>query len=506
MNNRIVQNNVRRQQFLRHLGIVWSSVVNRLPKWFFAPEANPPMEALKPGATEWEFENYKRDFDLRKTFHDETSKAIRRIFFLLIGSCLFCIVTLAGLADSQLLTPEVTVKLPILNYDIGFPAFLVIGSAIVITLTIYLHIYVGQHRVQPLASGSCHPMLPNFDDWTARLMVSVTFYWVVPITLAAFAWKAWPHPYGRTFLFITILVTTGLVFLQIRRCPRKSRVYGLPLLIAAGIVFIQQLLTVTTARQLYLANANLSNKNIQGINLSNALLTKANLSKASLSKTILSKADLSGANLSEANLTKTNLSGANLSGANLSGAILSEAILTGTNLSGANLAGATLTGTNLSRANLYKAILSKAKLVGGADLSGAYLFQADLSGANMTRVNMSGAYLYEANLSKTNLYAANLSKANLHSANLYGAYLHWANLSKAQLVGRTNLSKAYMSGANLSGADLSGARLFGTYLLGTNIMQIQLAKACSDEETSLPNGTFFISCTKNQKNTDTKGL
>lgn len=488
---------MRRQQFLRHLRMVWSRIVNRLPKWFFGPEANPPMEALKPGSTEWEFENYKRDFSLRKTFHDETSKTIRRIFFLLIGSCFFCIVTLAGLADSQLLTPEVTVKLPVLNYDIGFLAFLVIGSAIVIALTIYLHIYVGQHRVQPLASESCHPMLPNFDGWTARLVVLTTFYWVVPITLAAFAWKAWPHPYGRTFLFITILVTTGLVFLQIRRCPRRSREYGLPLLIAAWIVFNQLLLNVTTARQLDLTHYNLSNKNIQGINLSNALLTKANLSKANLSTTILSKANLSGADLSEANLTKTNLSGANLSGAILSEANLTGTNLSGANLSGANLAGATLTGTNLSRANLYKAILSKAQVVGGADLSGAYLFQADLSGANLRRVNMSGAYLYETNLSRTNLYAANLSKANLHSANLYGSNLHWANLSKAQLVGRADLSKAYMFGANLSGADLSGARLFGAYLLGSNIMQIQLAKACSDEETSLPSGTFIIPCTKN---------
>lgn len=174
----------------------------------FAPEPEPlPSfqtqekfieEQLARGGTRKEaLETYERRHEKhnqkiaqRRAFHDETSKTIRRVFYVLVGTCLFCMVTLGGSPDSQLLTPEALVTLPVLNYPITFGAFLVVGPAILIALTVYLHIFVAQHRRFEVALQDQQPMLPNFGGWTPRLAVLIIFYWMVPITLAVFAWKA----------------------------------------------------------------------------------------------------------------------------------------------------------------------------------------------------------------------------------------------------------------------------------------------------------------------------
>lgn len=312
MKNEESHNEAQRRHLLSRLWSLWSS-------WMFAPEAKPPPEPPKPDAPKFgeEFESYKRLSDQRKAFHDETSKTIRRVFYTLVGTCLFCVITLSGSPDAQLLTPEATVTLPVLNYKMGFQAFLVVGPVVLIALTIYLHIFVGHLRMTVVASGSRQPMLPNFSSWSARLVVLVIFYWMVPITLAVFTWKAWPRPYGPLLGYVTLGVTAGLVLLQIRRCPREWRWWGLPLLVAAFAIFYQLMFSVTDARQLNLFKADLSEKDLRFAKLSYAFLAEADLSGANLSRANLSEADLSEADLSEAKL-----SGADLSGADLSGAII----------------------------------------------------------------------------------------------------------------------------------------------------------------------------------------
>ena len=52
----------------------------------------------------------------------------------------------------------------------------------------------------------------------------------------------------------------------------------------------------------------------------------------------------------------------------------------------------------------------------GANLRGAYLYQANLRGANLSGANLRGAYLYQADLSGAYLRGANLSGANLSGA------------------------------------------------------------------------------------------
>ena len=227
-------NQASKRQLLVHLWSMWSNLVDKLPGWIFTSVGNrlpkPPREDA--GSYEILIKKYDQLVDQRKTLHDETSKTIRRVYYTLIGTCLFCVITLAGAPDIQLLTPQATVELPVLNFKIGFLPFLVVGPVILIALIIYLHIFVGQHRMWVVAPENRQPMLPNFSTWSARLVVLVIFYWMVPITLAVFAWKARPSFYGPFLVLTTLGVAGGLVLLQIRRCPREWRAWGLPLLIA----------------------------------------------------------------------------------------------------------------------------------------------------------------------------------------------------------------------------------------------------------------------------------
>ena len=168
-------------------------------------------------------------------------------------------------------------------------------------------------------------------------------------------------------------------------------------------------------------------------------------------------------------LGRANLEGANLRGADLRGAMIDESTQIGDKwrlvwrivnqgAAGANLREAYLFGADLGGADLRR-----------ADLDGADLRRADLRGANLGRADLGGAHLGRANLE-----GANLEGANLGGANLGGAHLVVANLVGAHL-GGAHLGRAYLRGANLEGAE--------------NTTPEQLAEACVDATTTLPDGS-----------------
>jgi len=80
--------------------------------------------------------------------------------------------------------------------------------------------------------------------------------------------------------------------------------------------------------------------------------------------------------------------------------------------------------------------------LGGANLSGAYLYEAILSRAYLLNINLSKVVLSRTNpneidLSRTNLSGANLERTILHEADLRGA-----NLEDALSLKGTHLRKA----------------------------------------------------------------
>lgn len=101
--------------------------------------------------------------------HEEYSKIIRRIFHSIIGTCLFCVITLSGTPDAQLISKDATVKLPIINYDLNFGIFLIIGPVIISGLIIYLHIFLAQHRLLRTSNVGSLPALFNIHSKSAKI-------------------------------------------------------------------------------------------------------------------------------------------------------------------------------------------------------------------------------------------------------------------------------------------------------------------------------------------------
>ena len=431
-----------------------------------APEPRPPLVPPVRGDDDDDYQLALTEFlrleGQQKAQHDEASKTIRRTFQGLVALCLFCAITLAGSSDINLLTPEATITLPGLNYKMGFTGFLVIGPLVLTAWVVYLHILWAEHRRSPVpVEGTAFPTLFNMPGATAKATTGFLFYWLVPITLAYFASTALPRFWeGLAATLAAAAVTAALLWLQIRRCPKKWRLLAYPALITL-VLGCASLLGLTAwfaiagesflFRPLQLFNADLQGKDLRRANLRGAYLAEARLNSANLEL-----ADLSGANLNGANLSGADLNGANLSEADVIGAVLSEAVLSGANLSKANLRVANLRGANLSRANLFRADLH------GADLRETKLGWANLNRANLFKAKLSEAVLREANLFEANLRGADLSWANLNGANLSGADLREADLRRIssidceRLKKARNWKKAYRDGELACGAVIPG--------------------------------------------------
>jgi hypothetical protein len=202
-----------------------------------------------------------------------------------------------------------------------------------------------------------------------RVFSGVTFYFVLPLAMMLFAWKAAVFPaWGSGLLCVAVGVIASHSILPLGKVSWRSKAL---LTVIAAIIAAAVMFSFGPIRRPFdLSRANLSNQWLARTNLSGANLSSANLSSAKLFDANLSNAHLQLANLFGADLSGTDLSGANLFGANLSGADLRLANLSGANLFFANLKGADLSGADLSDAGLVGADL------GGADLSRAALAKA----------------------------------------------------------------------------------------------------------------------------------
>jgi len=276
-----------------------------------------------------------------KKQHDEISRAINKLLLVLIGFCFFCGLAL-GQPDVSLLASNAKVTLPFANTDISFAAFLVIAPLVLTALSFYLHIFIGYwtslSRQQP-TSAQMHPVLPfifNLNYRTTGWLSNFLFYWLVPVMLAVFTWKALPRPEGPILTVLTSGFVVVFLLLQIRRRPDQTSKLSSSMLWLA-----------------LLGTAFLMARTSLGERLHRPLLSEG----AELEKQHLQSLDLRGANLTDADLTNANLRGAILFGGYLTGAYLTGGHLTNAYRIRANLTRANLTRANLTRANLRGAIL-----------------------------------------------------------------------------------------------------------------------------------------------------
>ncbi|MFZ3033351.1 MAG: pentapeptide repeat-containing protein [Parvibaculum sp.] len=165
------------------------------------------------------------------------------------------------------------------------------------------------------------------------------------------------------------------------------------------------------------------------------------------------------------------------------------------------LAGTNFTGSYLRLASLQHADLRKAKLV-GAELTGTLLSYANLEGADLRGANAAGVDLRGANLKGADLSYARLDAALVTNADFTGAKLVGANFRVIEFVDGLTFRDAdarhaifrfaYLQKVDFRGADLSGA----DFTRAWGLTNTQLALACGDEKTKLPEGLHIPMCPK----------
>ena len=423
----------------------------------------------------WWFPNYPDPEDRRDTkelaaSHDAVSKTLWRTLFALIVFVFFCGFVLLGTPDRDLVAESGRIHLPIplvSDYEMPFSGFLVVGPIVLLSIWIYLQIFIVRWReIRGLRTSLQTPYLFNLPQRSGQLLTALLFYWMTPTVLAVFLWKGLPHPFGDWLLRTFIAIAACSVWLQIRRCPENGG--GGTCLAGYYLEFFSW--SVDTA-QVYSFKVS-TNESDQGgplqprpygvvISLS-PTFARRSFVELILRGQAFRELTSDPPDLREANLTDCDLSSSNLENAQLLHATLDGINLRDTDLTRVGLSSPRLTGLPEDRAELEGADLRGATLR-SVDLMEAKLSWADLSGAHAVGVKLDGAHLRNAKLRRADLTQATLTGAELRAASLSGADLSWADLRRATLLGAdlvgANLSHAHLRGVDLLGVDLSEAKL-----------------------------------------------
>jgi len=434
----------------------------------------------------------------------EASKNARQIYFLYVGFLAYCVVTVFGTADRQMIFNDTT-RLPIVDLDVPLNGFFILAPLLAISIFIYFQLYLSRIRVlsddlsktyepnDTMPKKRLYPWMVNIAEEPDEgligklqiLVVKFSFWWMLPIVLMLFSlWTIKKHDTDLSYSLGLFLCFGTVVVLFFWRKHKHSRLIEKLLLVSVVLIFEISVLffiipwakegnswereeiagaknespsQVESLAQ-YVASwtrLDLSHQKLieeperdygeywlyfRGIHLEGAQLQSTVLKRAFLRDIRMKRANLVYANLQEANLQRANLEGAKLDAANLKGAKLSGAILREASLGSAHLEQATLSAANLEGAILVDAYLNGCALV-AANLQRADLSVAHLQQALLAAAELQGANLHGANLQGANLQLANLQGANLQLANLEGANLEGANLEEANLQ-EANLQKS----------------------------------------------------------------
>ncbi len=187
-------------------------------------------------------------------------------------------------------------------------------------------------------------------------------------------------------------------------------------------------------------------------------------------------ADMRFAKLRGADLSNSDLSGANLLRSDLTGANLSRALLkNGTNLESSEMAGAKLGGAQFGPDWGPNWTRKAPSIIAGANLSGAFLYNADMSSVLAQSANMTDAYMGDALLNSANMRNSKLDRAYMVGVTGLNVNLDGASLQGVKLSGCvTFLGNSTMSYTDLTGADLSCGQFSGSNFEGANLNRANL--------------------------------
>ena len=326
---------------------------------------------------------------------DDTSAQVNRVSLTLVGTALFCLLSLLT-PDSALLAGNEKLSVPLAG-PVSFFGFMLVGPAVLIILRVYLQIYVEHERrldrIARWMSAARVPTLAPDRNPILRTFSGFVLYLLLPLAMLSFSLKAAVFPYwGTGLLSVAVAVSAMHLMLLPRRLSWRLRaVLSLGAAILVGGVMMR---FAPLSRPFNLFHANLSDQWLFGIDLKAANLRGANFARTRVFRADFIGADFFGANLTDAEFISANLTRADIMDANLTNANLAYANLTGARIVGSNLTDASLSHANLTGATLW------------ANLAGAKLDHANLAGADLRHANLAGADLSDANFSGADLSAA----------------------------------------------------------------------------------------------------
>lgn len=426
-------------------------------------------------------------FDGRLAYVATASQNARPAFLSILVSCVFVGLTVFSTPDAALVSNRALALLPDLSTNIPAASFFYVAPVLLLCLYAYLHLQmsgIGETLAElPTVFPDGTPLIKRAYPWVASNLLRLKAGWrrvrIEELTVMALLWGAVP---------------ATLIAIWLRYLPlRDWWVSGLHVaLIAAGAWGALRLFRQTVAAMsgrvvrdrygdaclcglvLALIAATLGvglYPFAVGLNPRRAPAIVLDMRDADLSHTVLRRKDLRYASAGKSKLT----------GADLRDADLAHADFQRADFAGADMESAALTGTDLDAADFRSTCLRKVSLkdadMEDADFRGSYLGLADLRSPFLTR--------------------ANFADARLHGADLRGAKLTGADFERAVLrcFALHKKDTPEIICPDLTGADLQGARLRAADLrYARGLTGEQLAQACGDEATALPDGLSVPVC------------
>jgi uncharacterized protein YjbI with pentapeptide repeats len=431
----------------------------------------------------------------------DLARNANKLMFIVLLVCVYCLLTVASTTDLQLITNEVSSRLPIFEVDVRIGHFY--WGALILLLLTYLYFLLGLAELWLSLSllpsvfpdgGAVTQRVPGWPftaiaerglprvqrvlawrnrrrRWLHSLrhgILLVIVYLPVPLTLIALGLRyaskhsSW-ESMAQVILVIGAIVLPYILrpFAWLRQAtpvrrggPEKGRTLRPVLVNAAGSAALlfavgpeRPPLTDSTmdARQEFPERADSMDAYCHPNDSLTASLRLKRAFQALLDEAPISKApgvwdgddDIAHVELA----SPAHLNKRDLVSTSARRAFLVRAQMRKVRLDGACLQKAIMTRVHLEGSWLRKAFLDSAQL------TGAHLEGADLGGASFVDAIMPGAHLESADLRNARLDGADLTKAHLDSTQLDSATLIGTNLAGATLKGSSGLTRRMLDSA-----------------------------------------------------------
>ncbi len=107
------------------------------------------------------------------------------------AQCVLCLCAMSLAQPDMMFFGNQTISVPVAQTAVNFAAFMIVAPLTLLGLTIYLHVFLGHaRRIAVVPEGDRLPTLFNMERGPGATVAYFVFYWLTPLVLSGFAWKA----------------------------------------------------------------------------------------------------------------------------------------------------------------------------------------------------------------------------------------------------------------------------------------------------------------------------